>query len=531
MRYANSQAYANDQAYANEWIEYRYNEIGNITYNSRIGFYTYGDTKHIHAVTQAGNYSYQYDENGNMNVRNGVALVYDYDNRVTSIGSTTNVYDYTGQRVKKNSTIYIGKLYECNNGVCTKHIFAGSQRVASKKIGDTDTAVSTDTVYYHGDHLGSTTIVTNASRGKEQETYYYPFGETRYNSGDATNYKYTGQEEDPETGLYYYGARYYDPIIGRFISADTVVPNFTNPQSLNRYSYVENNPLRYIDPTGHFKFETFMKAFVTGLVGGAVFVLSGGSAAFAAGAIGKLMLAGMAAGAAAGATSAALSGGNLGQILTGAAIGGALGGVGALASFAVGPAAVLAAGAAYSTAKGGLNGLAYFAGGLAGGIAGAVAAYDLMSPSPGAAGQAVEGDPLNFNGKQLTATDASGKPIGSWDAASGKPGLTPAEHGGPIPEGGYTVDPSKIQRWSDLPWYQKALAVVGRGEWPGGPATWGDERVPIDGSILTRGGFFIHSGWGTTTAGCIKILNGISSFFSYFSAQQSSIPLTVNYGY
>ena len=453
--------------------------------------------------------------------------VYDYDNRVTSIGSTTNVYDYTGQRVKKNSTIYIGKLYECNNGVCTKHIFAGSQRVASKKITDT----GTDTNYYHTDHLGSSTVITNASGNKVQETYYYPFGETRVSTGNATNYKYTGQEEDPETGLYYYGARYYDPIIGRFISADTIVPNFADPQSLNRYSYVENNPLRYIDPTGHFKFETFMKAFVTGLVGGAVFVLSGGSAAFAAGAIGKLMLAGMAAGAAAGATSAALSGGNLGQILTGAAIGGALGGVGALASFAVGPAAVLAAGAAYSTAKGGLNGLAYFAGGLAGGIAGAVAAYDLMSPSPGAAGQAVEGDPLNFNGKQLTATDASGKPIGSWDAASGKPGLTPAEHGGPIPEGGYTVDPSKIQRWSDLPWYQKALAVVGRGEWPGGPATWGDERVPIDGSILTRGGFFIHSGWGTTTAGCIKILNGISSFFSYFSAQQSSIPLTVNYGY
>ncbi|MBI2850861.1 MAG: RHS repeat-associated core domain-containing protein [Chloroflexi bacterium] len=52
------------------------------------------------------------------------------------------------------------------------------------------------------------------------------------------------------TGLYYYGARYYDPTIGRFISADTVVQNQANPQSMNRYSYVFNNPLRYVDPTG-----------------------------------------------------------------------------------------------------------------------------------------------------------------------------------------------------------------------------------------------------------------------------------------
>jgi RHS repeat-associated protein len=53
-----------------------------------------------------------------------------------------------------------------------------------------------------------------------------------------------------DTGLYYYGARYYDPTIGRFISADTIVPSSMNPQALNRYSYVYNNPLKYIDPTG-----------------------------------------------------------------------------------------------------------------------------------------------------------------------------------------------------------------------------------------------------------------------------------------
>jgi RHS repeat-associated protein len=59
------------------------------------------------------------------------------------------------------------------------------------------------------------------------------------------------------SGLYYYGARYYDPTIGRFISADTIVPRTTDPQSLNRFSYCINNPLRYRDPSGHLTFEEY----------------------------------------------------------------------------------------------------------------------------------------------------------------------------------------------------------------------------------------------------------------------------------
>ncbi|RLC55581.1 MAG: hypothetical protein DRI80_17590, partial [Chloroflexota bacterium] len=66
-----------------------------------------------------------------------------------------------------------------------------------------------------------------------------------------TAYRYTGQRLEAVIGLYYYRARWYDPALGRFISADTVVPNPGNPQDLNRYAYVRNNPLRYTDPTGH----------------------------------------------------------------------------------------------------------------------------------------------------------------------------------------------------------------------------------------------------------------------------------------
>ncbi len=79
---------------------------------------------------------------------------------------------------------------------------------------------------------------------------YWPYGATRAGAV-STAYKYTGQELDAASGLYYYRARWYDPSLGRFIQADTLVPAPGNPQSLNRYAYVYNNPLKYTDPSGH----------------------------------------------------------------------------------------------------------------------------------------------------------------------------------------------------------------------------------------------------------------------------------------
>jgi len=101
--------------------------------------------------------------------------------------------------------------------------------------------------YVHTDHLGSTSVTSGAQSGNIR---YFPYGATR-SGAVATAYKFTGQRLDDSTGLYYYGARYYDAALGRFIQADSIVPNPGNPQALNRYSYVYNNPLRYVDPTGH----------------------------------------------------------------------------------------------------------------------------------------------------------------------------------------------------------------------------------------------------------------------------------------
>jgi len=108
--------------------------------------------------------------------------------------------------------------------------------------------------YLVGDHLGSTQTTANDSGVKVSEMRYKAYGETRYSgppAGAPTNYRFTGQQQSAALGLYHMGARWYDPYLNRWIQPDTIIPDPANPQSLNRYSYVRGNPLRYNDPTGH----------------------------------------------------------------------------------------------------------------------------------------------------------------------------------------------------------------------------------------------------------------------------------------
>ncbi len=102
------------------------------------------------------------------------------------------------------------------------------------------------------DHLGSTAVTANSTGGESGKLLYKPlrpaqgrlWGETRYSSGSTpTSHPFTGQREDATIGLYFYNARYYDAALGRFTQPDTIVPNPGNPQSLNRYAYVNNSPV------------------------------------------------------------------------------------------------------------------------------------------------------------------------------------------------------------------------------------------------------------------------------------------------
>ncbi|MFH0859865.1 MAG: RHS repeat-associated core domain-containing protein [Candidatus Altiarchaeota archaeon] len=105
------------------------------------------------------------------------------------------------------------------------------------------------TFYYHSDHLGGTHVVTDGDGNLDERSRYYPFGKI-FREGSSRNL-FTGQEFDTDTGLYYYGARYYNPEIRRFTQPDPIIQDYFNPQNLNRYSYTYNNPLKYTDPTGH----------------------------------------------------------------------------------------------------------------------------------------------------------------------------------------------------------------------------------------------------------------------------------------
>jgi len=101
------------------------------------------------------------------------------------------------------------------------------------------------------DNLGSTIATWNTATGVVDRQHYYPYGEIRQSDGLDTEVGFTGQRHDP-SGLMYYQARYYDPHIGRFTQPDTIIPGGgANPAGLNRYSYVNNNPINFTDPTGH----------------------------------------------------------------------------------------------------------------------------------------------------------------------------------------------------------------------------------------------------------------------------------------
>ena len=129
----------------------------------------------------------------------------------------------------------------------TRYYYFNGQRVAMKKGG---------VVYYiAGDHLGTTSVVLTVQNDQvvyTSESRHYPYGGVRWESGTLpTDYRFTGQRLDSYIKLYAMGARMYDPELGRWISPDTIIPQPENPQSLNRYSYVNNRPLVATDPTGH----------------------------------------------------------------------------------------------------------------------------------------------------------------------------------------------------------------------------------------------------------------------------------------
>ncbi len=302
---------------------YTYNATGNMTSKAGVT-YSYGNAAHIHGVSARSNGdSFTYDENGNMLSRtiNGQTYVqtFDLENRLASVTVggqvTTFTYDGDGKLAKKvvsggATTYYVNGIYELKGTEAKSYYSFGGKQVAMMTVNN-GYYPGRQITYLHGDHLGSGSYSTNNSGLMVGVMRYKPFGAARsgFNPGNfGTDRLFTGQRQEATLGLYDYNARYYDPELGRFISADSIVPGVSanavgyfagarltpltvnlgefpaqvhaenaeitvygpfyawsgkirqqhvvpsgpaNPQTLNRYSYVLNNPLQYVDPTGH----------------------------------------------------------------------------------------------------------------------------------------------------------------------------------------------------------------------------------------------------------------------------------------
>jgi RHS repeat-associated protein len=196
---------------------------------------------------------------GNLTGTN-LSYLYNAENQLVSVqngGTTTASYTYDGDGnlvvmtgSASTKTVRIGNHYEelFSNGTVTErrsYYFLGGARVAMR--------LNTTVSYFHTDHLGSISAATNSSGSLLYASLYKPWGESRYQSAAPnTDYQFTGQRRDSYINLYLMGSRWYAPVLGRFISPDSIIPQPGNPITWDRYSYVYNNSINYNDPTGHF---------------------------------------------------------------------------------------------------------------------------------------------------------------------------------------------------------------------------------------------------------------------------------------
>jgi RHS repeat-associated protein len=177
--------------------------------------------QHYHLNEQASSY----DANGNLQTGGGRSYAWNADNQPSSITGSDNVqedyaYDADGTRVSRTrgnvTTIYLGGLVEQEGTTTRTHYVFGGQVIAQRE-GST-------VIYLHGDHLGSISVATSATGAVVSKQEFTPWGEVRSGGIGQTTLNYTGQRKDG-TGLLYYGARYYDPGLARFVSADSIVPD------------------------------------------------------------------------------------------------------------------------------------------------------------------------------------------------------------------------------------------------------------------------------------------------------------------
>jgi len=234
-----------------------------------------------HAATSIGNLTLTYNQNGNVLTRSDkISHTWDYNNRLIKVAPTPTLtyayytYDSSGTRITstfKNesqapaTTTYPTAYFNTDGTTQKEHLFVNGVPAATvEKIG-----TGNPTIFWNSqDHLRSTSVVTNQTAGIAESVEYYAFGSIKSNTGaHKEQRKYTGHEFDILSKYTYAQSRYLDTKVGRFLSEDpaflligdqgfetkynrSLESFLEDPQELNSYSYVKNNPLRYTDPSG-----------------------------------------------------------------------------------------------------------------------------------------------------------------------------------------------------------------------------------------------------------------------------------------
>jgi RHS repeat-associated protein len=235
---------------------YTYDLVGN-RISSTAGQYTYNKSNQL---TTLAAIVFAYDSNGSTTSKtsgtNLTTYQWDFENRLSSVtlpnggGVVSFRYDPMGRRIQKTTSSGATEyLYDGANIVSELNV-SGSVVASYMQGAGIDEPLAMKRggyiAYYHVDGLGSTTSLSGTT-GKPVATYVYDaFGNTTATEGIFNPFRYTGREQDPETGLYYYRARYYDPTIGRFLSEDPV----RYWGGVDFYKYVGNDPTNVTDPSG-----------------------------------------------------------------------------------------------------------------------------------------------------------------------------------------------------------------------------------------------------------------------------------------
>jgi RHS repeat-associated protein len=262
--------FANPQAF-------EYDAAGNLTNKAGVAFeYQNG------ALKTAGATMIKYDAAANPKeiIANGstTELDYDADGRLSQAGNTSFTYDQSGRRLSKSTpggttTYYVTPGYEVTklpNGAVqhTKYLRSplglGASITTAHQPGAGAGAPlpgvpAPGVCYFHRNQVNSTTLVTDGKGKLQASVSYLPFGEIASLTGsDTFRAKFAGRELDQETGLSYFGARYYSAEFGRFISPDDRLGGRLGLRDIaNVYAYVLNGPVCHVDPTGHNFWEDF----------------------------------------------------------------------------------------------------------------------------------------------------------------------------------------------------------------------------------------------------------------------------------